>query len=71
MKKYQIIYADPPWAFKNWDNNSAQRYVGFKYPVLELKDICDLPIKNLADKNCALFIWVTMPKLNEVFGVLS
>lgn len=32
--------------------------------------IANLPINEIADKNCILFIWVTMPKLNECFDII-
>ena len=30
-----------------------------------------LPVKMLADTNCILFLWVTMPKLNECFDLIK
>lgn len=69
-KRYQIIYADPPWSYKD-KALSGNRGAACKYPVMGIKDICDLPIKNLTEKNCALFIWATMPKLNEAFDVIK
>ena len=27
MKKYQIIYADPPWQFKNYNDKKAKNWV--------------------------------------------
>ena len=66
-KKYQIIYADPPWNyFKGGDHNARNHY-----SCMELKDICALPIKELADDNCVLFMWVTMPLLNDCFEVIK
>jgi len=35
------------------------------------EDIKNLPIHNLADDDCILFMWITMPKLNEVFDVIK
>lgn len=70
-KKYQIIYADPPWAFKNYDNKTAARWVGNKYPVQSKEWLENLNVKDLADDNCILFIWVTMPKLNEAFDLIK
>lgn len=67
--KYQIIYADPPWGFKGYDLKKEARYVGNKYPVQSKTWIEDLPIKEIADDNCILFLWCTMPKLNEVFDL--
>ena len=71
MKKYNIIYADPPWSFKNYNDKTATKYVGNVYPVMNTKDICKLPIKDLADENCVLLIWITFPKLQEVFNVIN
>lgn len=69
-KKYNIIYADPPWLYDNQkDNDPAMG--GITYPVMSLDDIKALPVRNIADKDCALFLWVTMPKLQEGFEVIT
>lgn len=61
-KKYQIIYADPPWSYQDKKCNGACE---FHYPTMKIEDICNLPIKNIADKDCVLFMWVTYPMLKE------
>ncbi len=38
---------------------------------MDNKSIANLPINQIADKNCILFIWVTMPKLNECFDIIK
>lgn len=68
MKKYQIIYADPPWSYRD-KALAGNRGAGCKYQVQTKEWIENLPIKELADKDCVLFLWVTMPKLNEVFDL--
>ena len=35
------------------------------YEVMTINDIKKLPIDNIADKDCVLFIWVTYPLLKE------
>lgn len=40
------------------------------YDVLSIEDLKALPISNLADDDCILFLWVTMPKLDIVFDVI-
>lgn len=70
MKKYKIIYADPPWSYKD-KALAGNRGAICKYPVMSIEDIKALPIKELADKDCVLFMWVTMPKLNEIFPVIE
>ena len=59
MKKYQIIYADPPWSFKNKNTGGGVMISGSSahYDTMELKDICKLPIKQITDDNCVLFMW--------------
>jgi N6-adenosine-specific RNA methylase IME4 len=64
-KKYQIIYADPPWQYGDKLGNDPAMG-GITYKTLATKDICALPIAELADDNCALFMWVTMPMLPTV-----
>lgn len=71
MKKYQIILADPPWSFRGYDLKKTARFVGNKYNVQSKQWLMELPIKNISDANCILFMWVTMPKLNEVFDVID
>jgi N6-adenosine-specific RNA methylase IME4 len=42
-----------------------------KYPVMTQKDIKNLPIEKIADDDCILFMWVTMPKLDECFEIIK
>ena len=34
-------------------------------------EICNLPVKDIADKNCALFMWVTSPLLPDGLKVIK
>ena len=69
-KKYHIIYADPPWEYKD-KASAGKRGACFKYPVMNIEQIKKLQIQQIADKDCILFLWITMPKLNEVFEVIK
>ena len=70
MKKYNIIYADPPWKY-NDKAAAGKRGASFKYPVMTLKEICDLPVQNISHNNSALFLWVTFPMLKEGLQVVE
>lgn len=61
-KKYNIIYADPPWQYKD-KALAGNRGACCKYDVMTIEDIKALPINNIADNDCILFIWVTFPLL--------
>lgn len=41
------------------------------YDVMSINDICNLPVKDIADDNSILFMWVTLPKLNEFMKVVN
>ena len=68
-KKYQCILADPPWSYRVW--NDKGRCAANHYPTMTLTDICVLPVADIADEDCALFLWVTYPNLQEAFEVIK
>lgn len=68
--KYQIIYADPAWQYKD-KCNKGERGACYKYPVMNIDDIKNLPINNIADDNSVLFLWVTFPLLVEGLEVIK
>lgn len=69
--KYGVILADPPWLFKTYspkgEGKSAQRH----YQCMKTSDICELPIREYADENCALFIWATWPMIFDAKAVID
>lgn len=62
-KKYNIIYADPPWEYK--ESGSGNRVVKAHYKTMHIQDICNLPVKEICKENSILFLWVTFPRLKE------
>lgn len=67
-EKFTVIYADPPWRYEQKNvHGSAEHH----YPTMSIEEICSLPVKNLAAKDCALFLWVTFPQLPEAFKVIE
>lgn len=70
-KKYQILYADPPWSYRVWTAKGGHKSASAHYNTMSLDDICALNVANLADENCALFMWATYPNLREAFTVLD
>lgn len=72
MKKYQIIYADPPWAYlwgkgKDGGNFAPEKH----YQTMSPDEIGSLNVKDIREKNCALFLWATMPTLPDAIKVMS
>lgn len=71
MNKYKVIYADPPWAYHAWSKKGNGRSAENHYPTMDIQAIKDLPVGSLADSDCALFLWITFPLLNELTEVLK
>lgn len=79
-KKYEIIYADPPWDYggkmqydkttiKN-ENKGFEKKIfissaSFKYPTLKLNQLKELNISSIATDDCLLFMWTTGPQMSN------
>lgn len=71
-KKYQIIYVDPPWKYRNKKTGGSMSSGSeSKYLTMALDEICNLPIADIAYKNCVLFLWATVPLMPEAFQVMK
>lgn len=68
MKKYSIIYADPPWEYRNKTiRGGAQKH----YSTMSIEEICALPIERIRASDCALFLWATQPNISMAQELLE
>lgn len=68
-KKYKIIYADPPWSYN--DKLPDVRGAESHYNTMTMNDIYDLPVYDIADDDCILFLWGTWPLTKDVIQTLE
>lgn len=73
--KYRVIYADPPWKYNNSGvitTNDAYGRAARHYPTMSLSELMDLgeTVREMADDNAVLFLWVTSPLLEDSFDVI-
>lgn len=68
MKKYQVILADPPWKYQQKTLQGAAEH---HYSTMCIEDICRLPVCDMADRDCVLFLWATFPQLPEALRVIK
>ena len=66
-KKYQIIYADPPWKYWAGGKKNAARH----YACQDIDWIHNLDVNSIADQNCALFLWSTFPVLPDCIKTIE
>lgn len=68
IQKYQAIYADPPWDYQQCRlSGSAKKH----YPTMRIEELCALPVAEIADRDCALFLWATFPQLPEALRLIQ
>ena len=76
-KKYNIIYADPPWQYgdkrtgKGKNNPHGAGGAEKHYSTMQTIEICNLPIKNIVAEDCMLFMWATAPMIFEAEKVIK
>ena len=68
MKKYQIIYADPPWEYSF---PHTRKIAQDDYPTMSLDNIKHLSVFNISADNAILLLWVNTPRLKEGFEVIT
>ena len=69
MRKYNIIYADPPWDESG--GGKIKRGADRHYPLMKTKDIAALKVKEIAADNAHLYLWVTNNFLPDGLEVMK
>ena len=69
---YDVIYADPPWHVKagpGWNPNGISREL--IYPTMSIDAIKALPVSDIANPDCRLFLWTINKYLPHAFNVID
>ena len=68
-KRYDIIYADPPWEYGSDSFDGRLRRneheVKYIYPVMSIQTLCEIPVVDIVESDCLLFLWSTSPTLPD------
>lgn len=72
-KKYNIIYADPPWNYRNSPSKkgTSKGFAKNYYNLMSVNELKELDIYNLAEKNSVLFMWATFPMIQEALDTIK
>ena len=69
-KKYQIIYADPPWEYRQSGSKTNSRGMAKQhYDTMSTTDLCNLQIPMHDEAIC--FMWATFPNIGEALTVMK
>lgn len=70
--RYSTLLADPPWQFQNRTGKMAPEHRRLlRYPTMELKEIIELPVAQLAAARSHLYLWVPNALLLEGLRVME
>jgi len=74
MKKYQVIYADPPWHFSGGvyqDGGRPVRKVSDKYRLTKTKELKEIDVNSITDNDCLLFMWTTDQHIPDALELMK
>lgn len=75
MKKYNIIYADPPWHFGGGgvfqDGGRDIRKTADQYTLTKTTDLIKLPVVDIAADDSLMFMWTTDQHLPEALKLFE
>lgn len=64
-ERYDLIYADPPWSFDNYSEKGEDRNAKSWYDCMDIQDIWNLPVGDIASDDSMLALWATFPLLPD------
>lgn len=69
---YGLIYCDPPWKFKVWDEDTGNgRSPSSHYETQDIEWLCKLPVIDLAADDCMLIMWICWPTLKDAIRLIE
>lgn len=72
MKKYKIVYADPPWEYKLSGGKTNSRGMAKQhYDTMTVEDICALPVGDIVTDDAVCFMWATFPNIDQALTVMK
>ena len=69
--KFATIVIDPPW---DWGDEGDQDQLGRArpdYATMSIDELCKLPVGDLADDDCHIYLWITNRSLPKGFRLLK
>lgn len=68
---YKTLAMDPPWKYLTRSDKGLGRSAERHYHCMDIKDIMELPIRDLLAPNASVLMWITDPLLFQGMRVLE
>ena len=65
---YQVVYADPPWAYRD---EGGRGTADGHYRTTRIDDLCALPVGDLLAERSVLLMWATWPTLPDALRLVD
>lgn len=71
--RYRVLYADPPWFYRDKADDGAIQSGGAErhYPSMTIVRLCALDVPGITEPDAVLFLWVTSPLLFDAAPVID
>ncbi|MBM3898360.1 MAG: S-adenosylmethionine-binding protein [Thaumarchaeota archaeon] len=70
--KFSTILIDPPWFFNNRTGKVGPEHKRlYRYPIMTMDEILDLPIPEFVAPKCHLYLWVPNALVSEGLQVMN
>ncbi len=81
-KRFGCILADPPWNYEAKTppvpelrpcqiRGATPAHVSHYYDTMSVQEICEMPVRDISEKDAVLFLWATVPLLPEALRVMD
>lgn len=68
---YSLMVIDPPWKYRTWSIKGLGKSPDQHYRTMTIEEIADLPVADLAAKDCVLWLWATQPMLDQQIEIMK
>jgi len=68
---YGLIMADPPWRFDLYSERGEEKSAQAHYRTMSLAEIAQLPVGELAARDCLLWLWATAPMIDQQIAIAA
>ena len=68
-KRYAVVYADPPWTWR--EHVSDSRKVQNQYPTMTIDAICEMDVPSICADAAILYLWACASNLDEGLAVME
>lgn len=69
--KFATIVIDPPWDWGDEGDGNQMGRAKPDYATMPIEKIAELPVADLADEDCHLYLWITNRSLPKGFALLE